>query len=187
MNKTISGIIVTTFALYIWGFLYWGVSTIPYSAWKQTSDDAQTQQILAEHFPESGVYFIPGVHHEPEELAQLFEQGPSGFVTINHKSHSQADPAMMISGFVLTFLIVSAMALMFRVANAVEFRDFARLSLSAGLLAVIVIDGGDLIWWQVPFEWKIWQIIYDFTVFLLAGHLLGIFMKQPQDPKPMAE
>ncbi len=62
--------------------------------------------------------------------------------------------------------------------RAREFRDFARLSLVAGALAVVVIDGGDLIWWQVPIEWKVWQIIYDFTVFLLAGHLLGIFMKQ---------
>lgn len=74
--------------------------------------------------------------------------------------------------------IVSLMAVMFRVAGAREFRDFARLSLVAGALAVVVIDGGDLIWWQAPIEWKVWQIIYDFTVFLLAGHLLGIFMKQ---------
>ena len=55
MNKTILGIVATTFALYIWGFLYWGVSTIPYSSWKQTADDEQTQQMMAEYFPESGV------------------------------------------------------------------------------------------------------------------------------------
>ena len=84
----------------------------------------------------------------------------------------------MIGGFILTLLIVSLMAVMFRIAGASEFRDFARLSLVAGALAVVVIDGGDLIWWQAPIEWKVWQIIYDFTVFLVAGHLLGIFMKQ---------
>lgn len=178
MKKTILGIIVTTFALYIWGFLYWGVSSIPYSGWKQTADDEQTQQMLAEHFPESGVYFIPGFNHEPEELNRLFEQGPTGFVTISLEGRSQADPAIMIGGFVLTLLIVSLMAAMFQVAGAREFRDFARLSLVAGALAVVTIDGGDLIWWQAPIEWKVWQIIYDFTVFLIAGHLLGIFMKQ---------
>ena len=178
MNKTILGIIVTTFALYIWGVLYWGVSTIPYSSWKQTADDEQTQQMMAEYFPESGVYFIPGFNHEPEDLTRLFEQGPTAFVTINLDGRPQVDPAIMIGGFILTLLIVSLMAVMFRVAGAKEFRDFARLSLVAGVLAVVVIDGGDLIWWQAPIEWKVWQIIYDFTVFLLAGHLLGIFMKQ---------
>ena len=67
MKKTVLGIIATSFALYIWGFLYWGVSSMPYSSWKQTADDEQAQQVLSKHFPESGVYFVPGFDHEPEE------------------------------------------------------------------------------------------------------------------------
>ncbi|MCH7741181.1 MAG: hypothetical protein IIB71_00790 [Proteobacteria bacterium] len=117
MKKIIPGIIVTTFALYIWGFLYWGVSTIPYSGWKQTADDELTQQMLAEHFPESGVYFVSGFNHEAEELNRLFEQGPTGFVTISLEGRSQVGPGIMIGSFVLTLLIVSLMAAMFRVAG----------------------------------------------------------------------
>ncbi|MBD3646723.1 MAG: hypothetical protein HUJ31_04555 [Pseudomonadales bacterium] len=51
------------------------------------------------------------------------------------------------------------------------------ISLAAGAVAVILIDGGDVVWWKIPVDWKIWQGIYDFTFFLIAGHLLGIFMK----------
>jgi hypothetical protein len=183
MNKIVPGIIVTTLAVYVWGFLFWGASTIPYSGWKQTTDDEQTQKMLSKHFPESGVYFVPGFDHEPEELERLFKQGPTGFVTIDLDGRSQTDPVILVGGFVLTVLIVSLMAVMFHVAGAREFRDFARLSLVAGTLAVVAIDGGDLVWWQAPIEWKVWQIIYDFTVFLVAGHLLGIFMKRTTDPE----
>ncbi len=177
MQKTIIGIVVTTIVLYLWGFLYWSVSTIPHSYWKQTSDDAVAQEVLAEHFPESGTYFIPGVGNDPETLAALHEKGPKGFVHIQHGGGPVPDPTIMIQGLVLNLVIVSLMAAFFRVAGAREFRDFARLSVVAGAVAVIAIDVGDMVWWQIPFEWKIWQLIYDYTLWLIAGHLLGVFMK----------
>ena len=116
--------------------------------------------------------------HETDELARLYEQGPIGFVHINLEGRSPTDPGIFIGGFILTIIIVSLMAAMFHVTGAREFRDFARLSLASGAVAVVTIHGGDLVWWQATLEWKVWLIIYDFTVFLLAGHLLGIFMKQ---------
>lgn len=56
--------------------------------------------------------------------------------------------------------------------------DFARLSLAAGAVAVILIDVGDMIWWQETIAWKIWPLVYNFTAFVIAGHLLGILMKE---------
>ena len=179
MQKTIIGIVVTTIVLYLWGFLYWGVSPIPYSFQKQTSDDAAAQEILAEHFPESGTYYIPGAGNEPEVRTSLYETGPRGFVHIQHGETSEGNLTVMIGGFVLNLAVVSLMAFFFIMAGASEFRDFVRLSIVAGAIAVIAIDVGDMIWWQIPFEWKIWQLIYDYTLWLIAGHLLGVFMKEP--------
>lgn len=178
MQKTIVGILVTTFTLYIWGFLYWGISTIPYSYWKQTADDAVAQEVLAKHFPESGTYFIPGIGNDLETRTALYEKGPTGFVHIQHGGSTPTDPTIMVQGFLLNLVIVALLAAFFRVAGATEFRDFARLSVTAGAVAVVAIDVGDMIWWQMPFEWKIWQLIYDYTLWLIAGHLLGLFMKQ---------
>lgn len=178
MQKTIIGIVVTTLVVYIWGFLFWGVSTIPYASWKQSPNDTIAQEILSKHFPESGTYFIPGVGNDPETRAALYETGPTGFVHITHGSSSEADPAIMIQGLLLNLVIVALLAAFFRVAGATEFRDFARLSLAAGAVAVVGIHVGDMVWWRMPVEWKIWQLLYDYTVWLLAGHLLGIFMKQ---------
>lgn len=178
MQKTIIGIVVATIVLYMWGFLYWGFSTLPYSSWKQTPNDEAAQEILAEHFPESGTYFVPGMQHEVEERARLLSAGPNGFVHIRHGGQTVPDPTVLIGGFVLTIVIVCLLAGFFRIAGATEFRDFARLSLAAGVVAVVVIDVGDIVWWQTAFSWKIWQIIYDFSVWLIAGHVLGFFMKR---------
>ena len=87
----------------------------------------------------------------------------------------------MINGFLLNLVMVTLLAIFFRIARAREFRDFVKLSLTVGAIAVVLIDVGDIIWWQTPYEWKMWQIIYNFSVFVIAGHLLGIFMKKKLD------
>lgn len=181
MKKTLIGIVTTTLALYIWGFIYWGVSTVPYASWKQTADDAAAQEMLSRVFPEDGTYFIPGVGNDPETRTALYEQGPIGFIHIIHGPSLENDPVVMIGGLVLNLVIVALLAVMFRVAGAREFRDFARLSVIAGAVAVVAIDVGDIIWWRMPVSWEIWQIIYNYSVWLIAGHLLGVFMKQPAE------
>ncbi len=179
--NTILGILITTTLLFIWGFLYWGINQIPYSSLKQTANDATTQQIIRDTFPESGSYHIPDFRNDPDALSVMFEQGPIGFVHINLEGRPQMDRTIMINGFLLNLVMVTLLAIFFRIARASEFRDFVKLSLTVGAIAVVLIDVGDIIWWQTSYEWKMWQIIYNFSVFVIAGHLLGIFMKKKLD------
>lgn len=180
MKKAIIGIIVATVVVYIWGFLYWGVSTLPYSAWHKTTDDEQAQQMLREYFPESGTYFIPHLDHDPDRRRELALEGPVGLIHLDNEGADPNDPTGLIGGFVLDLIVVALMAGLFHVAGAKEFRDFARISVVGGIVAVVLIDGGDIIWWRVPVDWKIWQAVYDFSFWLIAGHMLGIFMKEEQ-------
>lgn len=180
MAKTLGGIVITTLVLYIWGFIYWGISPIPYESLKQTPSDTAAQVALREHFPESGTYLVPGTDHPDDELAQLFEAGPIATVHIVAEGGPVMDPAIMIGGFVLNLVFVALLAGFFRMAGASAFGDFARLSVAVGVIAVVLIDVGDMIWWRETISWKIWAVIYNFTAFLIAGHLLGIFMKQQE-------
>lgn len=181
MKQTIIGIIVATLVLYLWGFIFWGVNPIPYEALAQTPNDAAVQEMLREHFPKSGTYLIPGADHDERELARLFETGPIATVHIRLGGGSPMDVGIMIGGFVLDLVFVVILAGFFRLAGAEEFRDFARLSLGAGAAAVVLIDVGDMIWWRETVAWRIWPAVYNFTAFLIAGHLLGAFMKRKQD------
>lgn len=177
MKKTIIGVVATTVVLYVWGFLFWGINTIPYESMKQTADVAGAQAMLREYFPESGVYMIPGMITDPAELEARYQAGPTGMLHIQHGSRTPMDLTIMIGGFVLNLVFVALLAVFFKTAKATEFRDFARLSLITGVTAVVLIDVGDMIWWQETIGWKIWPLVYNFTAFLIAGHLLGVFMK----------
>ena len=178
MQKTILGILVATVVLYLWGFLYWGVSTLPYSSWEQTANDTVAQQVLAEQFPESGTYFVPGVQNEVDQRTAMYSSGPTAFVHIKHGAQTEVDPMVMLAGFIHNLVVVTLMAGFFKVAGAKEFRDFARLAVTAGAVAVVATHIGDMIWWQMPVAWKVWLLVYDYTLWLIVGHLLGIFMKQ---------
>lgn len=63
MNRTVVGMITTTFVVFVYGFLFWQVNSLPYEALEQTPDDVTAQAMLKEHFPRSGSYYIPGRQH----------------------------------------------------------------------------------------------------------------------------
>ena len=176
MKKTVIGVIVTTFILFVWGFLFWGqaLHSVPYESWKQSSDDVQAQQILKQTFPETGTYYVPGIAHLPQDRLSMIARGPVAMIHINHADDMPTQAESMIQGFLLNLALVTLLAVMFRVAGAKEFRDFARLSVA---VAVVMIDFGHIAWWGEAANWVIWQAVYDFTGLLIAGHLLGVFMK----------
>ncbi len=178
MQRTILGIVVTTVGLFMLGFIYWGLSPMPYDSWKKTEDVAQTQQILRDTFPESGTYFIPGRLEDTELMSSLYAKGPTASIHINLEGADPADPAIMAQGFVLNLLVVSLMAGLFKVCRAKEYRDFAWISMMVGVIGVVMFDGGHIVWWQEPAGWVAWQMIYNFSALVFVGHILGIFMKE---------
>lgn len=49
-----------------------------------------------------------------------------------------------------------------------------------------MIDFGDAVWWKIPWDWKIYQIFYDLVAWVIAGLVLGKFVR-PEDatePEP---
>ena len=185
MQKTVIGILATTLVIFIWGYIYWGLSPLPYSALHKTTDDAAAQQALDRHFPESGAYMIPHRDHDEAMAMKLTERGPVGFVHIRHHVSPRENMVKtMILGAVLTLVIVALLAGFFHVAKAREFRDFTWLSMTAGAVAVVAIHVGDMVWWQMAVGWKFWMLLYDFSVWIIAGHLLGIFMKEDDRSQP---
>ncbi len=151
MVKAIVGIVATAIVLNIFGFIFWGAATVPYQSLQTVSDSGAAQSALATHFPEVGTYLIPGSPAETknaEVVAKQYQSGPVAMIHITSQGRPLMDPSIIVSYFILNVLIVAALATLFRVAGATEFRDFARLSLVAAVLAVILVDGGDMIWWQ---------------------------------------
>ncbi len=91
-------------------------------------------------------------------------------------------PSIMIQGFLLNLAVVVLITLFLRqCADAFpKFADRVKLIVLVGLTATIAIDGGEIVWWQIPAAWKIYQAVYDFSVWLIAGLIMTRFVA-PQD------
>ncbi len=175
MKRQIIGVVLATVAVYMWGFLYWGASTIPYSAWQATNDDAAAGKALLEHFPVSGPYYVPRMYNDEETRTKLSDAGPAAFVHIQREGRPAVDPSIMLNGFLLTLVTAFLISLLLKkalpaLASYTERVGFVAL---AGVTAVVMIDFGDAVWWKIPWGWKLYQSFYDLVAWVIAGLVLG--------------
>lgn len=179
MQRTVIGIVVATIVLYLWGFVYWGTSTLPYQTWSQAPDDRAAGAALLEHFPESGVYYVPGNDHPMEERNALFEQGPTGFVIVDRDGRPAFDTGIMAAGFALNGVVVAVLAVLLRLTRAAAPGYGQRLGIVvvAGAAGVLLVNFGDIVWWMIPPGWVLAQAFYNFSGMVIVGAILAGFVR----------
>jgi len=179
VKRQIIGVILATVAVYMWGFLYWGASTFPYSAWQATNDDAAAGKALLEHFPVSGTYYVPGMYDDEATRNKLSDAGPVAFVHIQREGRPVVDTSIMLNGFLLTFVTALLISMILKRALPAlpSYTDRAGFVALVGLTAVVMIDCGDAVWWNTPWGWKIYQIFYDLVAWVIAGLVLAKFVR----------
>ena len=173
-GRSFAGVFVTAIALFVWGFFYWGLNPMPYATWHEASDDASAQAQLRALFPESGTYRVPSVAHPEAELNQLLDAGPAAFVFIDHDPPGMPDPPTFIWGFIQNLSIAAILLILMRFADGWQQR--LRFAAWAGLASVAIIDWGDIIWWNLPINWKFQQAIYDFSVWVIGAMVMSPFV-----------
>ena len=184
MKQAVLAVLAATIAIYVWGFVYWGASGVPYYAWEQAPDDRAAVAALLEHFPESGVYYMPGNDHPGEVRSELFERGPTGFVIIDRDGRPAFDTSIMIGGLLLNAIVVMGLTLLLRITlpAAPGYGQRLRIVAYAGAVAVLLINFGDVVWWAIPMDWVLAQAVYNFTAIVLAGAILAAFIKPGPAP-----
>lgn len=172
MGRLVAGTIAGAIAAYVWGFLYWGVDPLPYTSWKSAASDEAAGKALLEHFPQNGTYYVPSLQLPPDRLNELMERGPVAFVhMLRVDGRPVMDPSAMIKGFVLYLVAAAVLALLVRpLAQSLDTAS-NRLTFSVllALVAALLIDIGDHVWWYIPLQWKLYQAFYDFTALLIMG------------------
>ena len=178
--KTTVGVLVTGLVLFVFGFAYWAVNPLPYSAWNEVSDIAAAQSGAAALFPEDGIYFLPGRGNDPA-VQQFMDTGPSVYLTIDHTPTSGADPVAMGLGFVHNVLSALLIVLLLRSVSGLGPRVGA--GALVGVVAAFVINGSEVIWWQQPFSWIVHQMIYYVLYFAIGAAVLGFFTAEAAEAK----
>ncbi len=180
MKNMVIGMAIATVVLYVWGFLYWGFGPYRTMVWKQVKDDTSAGQALLAHFPEDGTYYVPGFGHDQATVEGLFASGPVAFVhMLSTSGRPMADPSIMIQGFILNLVVIVLIAaLLRRVGSALPtYLDRVKFVALAGLTAVVLIDFGGAVWWQINWSWQLYQAFYNFSAWLVTGLILAKFIE----------
>ena len=187
MKRTIIGVVVAQFALYFFGFLYWGLGPYPSLIWKQAKNADAAAQALRELFPQNGTYLVPSTVGDPEAVDQAMRKGPVAFVhMLRVEGRPAMDPSIMITGFVTNFIVIVMIALLLKRCSAAlpTYTDRVKFVAFVGFIAAFFIDGGEIVWWQMPTDWQLYRAGYDFLFWLIAGLILAKFVStEPNSPK----
>ena len=180
MRSTAIGVLLGSLAMFAWGMLYWGANPAPYTAWQQTRDDAAAGRAILQHFPVSGTYYLPGLDNDAETRTKLHEHGPVAFVHVTARNgRPEMDPGIFVKGFGHNLAVVLLLAWLMHLAGPAlpGYRDRVKLAAVAGLLAALLVDMGDVVWWYLPLQWKLHQALYSFTALLVPGLVLARFVR----------
>jgi len=156
MKKLILGSFLASLALFFWGFIYYGISGIPYNFLGQSSDAVALS--LKESFPADGTYLFP----DPgtDNMEELQKRGP--IATVHIKRDGLANPmSMMGKGFVHGWIYSLLLALLLK-----QICKRTGYGGRVGFVVLVAVTGafasrfGDAVWWQQASNWQIANFAY---------------------------
>ncbi|MBC8355238.1 MAG: hypothetical protein H8E66_24955 [Planctomycetes bacterium] len=184
MKKMILGIVIASVVLYMWGFVYWGLGPYPTMIWKHAPDDAAAGQALLAHFPENGTYFVPGAGHDQATAEGLFDKGPVAMVhMIAANGRPMMDPSIMVGGFLLNVVVIGLICILMSQVRAAlpTYVDRVKFIALAGVTASVLIDCGDIVWWQIDWSWKLYNALYHVSAWVITGLILAKFIESAKN------
>ncbi len=154
MKNLLLGSFLAAVALFIWGFIYFGISGIPYNVLGHSSDAVALS--LKASFPSEGTYIFP----DPgtDEMAELQKRGPVAMVHI--KPNGVANPmSMMGTGFLHGWIYCILLALLLKqICKKTEYGGRVGFVVLVATTGAFVARFGDAIWWQQSWGWLIGQL-----------------------------
>ncbi len=189
MARTVIGVIIASVVIFVWGLGYWGFGPYREHIWKHLKTGDAAGKALSMHFSERGTYFVPADDEDAAKTKAAYENGPVAMVHMLAPKGRPApgeDLTMMGQGFVLNLVVVILVAVLLRnlSASLPTYTSRVGIVVLAGVIASLLIDGGDIVWWQIPWEWKLYQAGYNISVWIIAGMILAAFVREPATTTP---
>lgn len=182
MARTVIGVIIASIVIYAWGFVYWGMGPYQKHIWKHLKSGDEAGRALLMHFNERGTYFVPAFDEDAEALDARYKAGPVAMVhMVAPKGRPMVDATIMGTGFLLnTFVVILVAILLHNITpHMPSYMSRVGIVALAGITASVLIDGGDVVWWQIPWEWKLYQATYNVSVWIIAGLIMAAMIRPP--------
>jgi hypothetical protein len=178
MNRLFIGSVLAAVACFLWGFLFWGtpLSTPAFGDGEIRGDLAQ---VLAEHLPADGTYYVPGMRGDLEALAALHERGPLATIHFRRAGAPIMNPSVMIFGFLHMFATAFLLGLMMRgaLSHLGTFQRRLMFAVGVGVIGAFWGQLSGVIWWYYPASYPIMTFLYDIVSFVVMGAVLAWQLK----------
>ncbi len=104
MARVIIGAVVATIAMFFIGFIFFATPLARLgTASLEDPQAAAVQQAMAANLPRTGTYTVPGV--DTRAQTNMYSRGPIATVHYNTGGFAAFDPATLVKGLVLNFLV----------------------------------------------------------------------------------
>lgn len=175
MKKLLLASFLAGFALFFWGFIYYGLSGIPY---KTLGTPAPTAAIaLKANFPTDGTYIIPSP--TVENMAELQATGPVAMVHIRPNGAGSMG-VMMGTGFLHGWIYCLFLGLLLQqICKKAGYGERIWFVTQVGIAGAFVSRFGDSIWFWQSWSWQIANFAYAVIGAAIAGAILAKFIKSP--------
>ncbi len=180
MKRILIGSVLAAVVLFVWGFLFWGVSGLADAVMDPAPDEAALSQKLAEVLPKTGVYLLPYPPSSPtDEFVRRHEAGPLAQIFFRREGTNPMGGGVFLGGFLhmLVSALVMAFALSLVLPAAPGYGARVKVVLLAGLAGAIYSNLGKPIWWHQTWDYHFLTFVYDFTSWVLAGLVLAKFVR----------
>ena len=176
MKSTI-GVILAAVAMFAWGFVFWTV-LYPEDVTRAPADDAAAQVALTEHFPEPGVYVVPGNGMQSEAWAERHRAGPVAQVVIAAGTDPMS-PRVFIKGFIHFLAVAALLGILLKLVSPTLRSYGARFGfvLLAGITASVYFNLALNVWFYWPMGWLLWNGFYDIMTWAVAGLILAALVR----------
>ncbi|MEE8528851.1 MAG: hypothetical protein V3S70_09800 [Gammaproteobacteria bacterium] len=172
--------------MFIWGWIYWASGFASGTIIDRPADDAVAQRALTKAFQESGTYFVPGDMDDEEAWNKRREAGPLALVFYQKEGAPAMQPMIFTQGFVHYFLTCLLIGVLMRMvlSSLASYGDKVKFTTLAGVAASFFTNLSDAIWMTAPLDYQIFVGIYDITVWVIAGLVLGKFIGRDKPAAP---
>ena len=186
MKKHLLGPVLAALAVFIFGFIYWGLP--PHLAYKGLSsvpDVSETALAVGKLFPASGAYLLPSPLDGDEKMNALSTRGPSVEVHISKESFAGAEMGKVMALGLLHMFVVAVLLSFILCGLEKAFVCWTcRVKFCAAIgLIIATCDLGAAIWWHHALGWTLAQSAYDFLTMVILGLVLAKFVT-PKAPAP---
>ena len=181
--RFILGVILAAAALFMWGYVYWGLSPFPDSIIQSVDDHEAVAASLQMHFNESGTYLMPQQPKNTKDVATMdaytrrHEEGPVVMMFYNHAGAAPMDSTRMAIGFGHSVLVAFLGGIICLAAAPRTYVTRVMLIFWTTMFAAVWTQVGNVIWWYYPMDYCLLQLGYMIIGGMLMALILAAFIR----------